>query len=87
MLGNDAVFEVDAPAFDDDDDGWVDPTDGTEVMVHYWATGTGQGRLAPAGATKAQHTLSTLPVARLIKVNSTKTITIGGLQPRLPKLS
>ena len=87
MLGNDAVFEVDAPAFDDDDDGWVDPTDGTEVLVHYWCSGTGQGRLVPAGATKNAHVISTLPVARLIKVNSTKTITIGGLQPRLAKLS
>lgn len=81
MLNADAQFEIDAPAFDDDAT-WTDPTDGTEVKVHYWEAGTDIGKLAPAGATKGAHTLSTTPVARLIKVNSASTITIGGLAVR-----
>jgi hypothetical protein len=86
VLGPDAEFEIDSPAFDNSVT-WTDPTDGTEVMVHYWATGVGRGKLVPAGASKGSHTISTLPVARLLKVNSTTTITIGGNVSRLPKLS
>jgi len=81
VLDVDAEFEIDAPAFDNSLT-WTDPTDGTEVKVHYWKSGTDVGKLAPAGSTKASHTLSTTPVARLLKVNSTNTITIGGLAVR-----
>lgn len=81
LLNADAEFEVDAPAFDDDV-AWTDPTNGTELKVHYWETGVDIGKLAPAGASKASHTLSGTPVARLLKVNSASTITIGGLAVR-----
>ena len=81
VMGNDAEFEIDSPSFDADAT-WTDPTDGTELLVHFWATGADRGKLAPAGATKADHTLSTNPVARLAKVNSASTITIAGLEVR-----
>lgn len=86
VMNGDAEFEVDAPAFDNSVT-WTDPTDGTEVLVYHWATGVGRGKLVPAGATKASHTIATVPVARLLKVNSTNTITIGGLLTRVPKYS
>lgn len=78
VLGPDAEFEILAPAFDEDAT-WTDPTNGTALLVHAWATGVDRGKLAPAGATKADHTLTTRPVARLVKVNSAQKITIGGL--------
>jgi hypothetical protein len=78
VLGPDAEFEVLAPAFDDGLT-WTDPTDGTSALVHYWATGDDRGKLAPAGASKAAHTLSSRPVGRLLKVASTKKIVVGGL--------
>mgnify|MGYP000104768815 CR=1 FL=1 len=78
VLGPDAEFEILAPAFDEDAT-WTDPTDGSGLLVHAWATGADRGKLAPAGATKSGHTLSARPVARLIKVNSAQKITIGGL--------
>ncbi len=80
-MGNQAEFEVDAPAFDDEQT-WTDPTDGTELLIHFWATGADRGVLAPAGASKASHTLSTYPVARLVKVVSANTLMVGGLQVR-----
>lgn len=83
VLGPDAEMEVDAPAFDSELT-WTDPTDGTSTLVHAWTDGSDRGKLAPAGATPAagstSTTLSTAPVARLLKVNSDHTITIGGLQ-------
>lgn len=81
ILGADAQFEIDSPAFDAAMT-WTDPTNGTELKVHYWETGVDRGKLAPAGASKGSHTLSSTPVARLIKVNSASTITIGGLAVR-----
>lgn len=80
VLGPDAEFEIDAPAFDDNES-WTDPTDGTQTLVHFWVGGAGRGKLVPAGATEDGHTISTNPVARLIKVNSASTITIGGFVP------
>jgi hypothetical protein len=79
-LAIDAQFEILAPAFDAS----VTWTDGAaagvpSTLVHFWATGTGRGKLVPAGATLGGHTISTLPVGRLIKVNSASKITIGGL--------
>jgi hypothetical protein len=79
VLGPDAEVEVDAPAFDDAET-WTDPTDGTETLVHFWVSGARRGQLAPAGA--STFTLSTYPVARLLKINSDATITLGGLQVR-----
>lgn len=75
VLGNDAEFEVLAPAFDDTLT-WTDPGDGTELLVHAQTAGANRGKLVPAGTSGA----STLPVARLVKVNSPSKITIGGLR-------
>lgn len=75
VLGNDSEFEVLAPAFDDTL-AWTDPGDGTELLVHAQTTGASRGKLVPAGTAGA----STLPVARLLKVNSPSKITIGGLR-------
>jgi hypothetical protein len=77
-LEPDAEFEIDAPAFDSTQT-WTDPGDGTHTLVHVntgAAADTKRGKLTPAGTTHA----STSPIARLIKVNSATTITIGGLQ-------
>lgn len=78
VLGPDAQFEVMAPAFDADQV-WDDTG---EVLVHAWVAGDDRGKLAPAGSTKAAHTLSTQPVARLIEVVSDNAIIIGGLAVR-----
>jgi hypothetical protein len=77
VLGPDAEFEVDAPAFDDSLV-WTDPTDGTELLIHAQTAGATRGKLVPAGTVGA----STDPVARLVKVNSDTTLTIGGLPVR-----
>lgn len=84
--GPDAEFEVDAPAFDHAET-WTDPGDGTEVLVHARLANettpdadefTGyRGQLCPAGGATSQ---SADPVARLIKVVSTRRIIIGGLR-------
>ena len=79
VLGPDGEAEVLAPAFDDSLT-WTDPADGTDLLVHAWLTGAGRGKLAPAGATKADHTLSTRPVARLTKVVSDSKIVVAGLR-------
>lgn len=77
VLGNDAEFEILAPAFDDSLS-WAEPTDGTTVLVHAYGAGAKRGRLCPAGTAGA----STKPIARLIKVVSPTKLVIGGLQPR-----
>lgn len=74
VLGPDAEFEILAPAFDSALT-WIDPGNGTELLVHASTTGANRGKLVPAGATNA----SAQPVARLIKVNSASKITVGGL--------
>lgn len=81
VLESGAEFEIDSPSFDTDGT-WTDPTDGTELLIHFWAVGADRGKLIPAGASKGGHTISTNPVARLIKVNSALTITVGGLAVR-----
>jgi len=88
VLGPDAEFEILAPAFDSTAT-WTDPTDGSGSALVAVATqnytgantvpgGTGclQGQLVPyvAGITSMS-----APVARLLKVNSSTKITIGGL--------
>lgn len=75
VLGPDAEFEILAPAFDTGAS-WVDPGNGTDVLVHASTTGANRGKLVPAGAANA----SVNPVARLLKVNSATKITIGGLR-------
>lgn len=75
VLGNDAEFEVLAPAFDTTAT-WTDPGDGTQVLVHAQTTGATRGKLVPAGTVGA----TAQPVARLIRVDSASKIVVGGLQ-------
>lgn len=74
VLGPDSEFEVLAPAFDTAAS-WVDPADGTVALVHAHTSGAKRGKLCPAGTAGA----STLPVARLIRVDSANKIVVGGL--------
>ena len=74
VLGPDSEFEILAPAFDTEAS-WVDPADGTVALVHAHTTGAKRGKLCPAGTAGA----STLPVARLIRVDSANKIVVGGL--------
>lgn len=92
VLGPDAEFEILAPAFDPTAT-WTDPTDGSGSQLIGVATqnatgaggsvggGTGalQGQLVPYVA--AGSVSMTAPVAKLLKVNSSTKITIGGLAP------
>lgn len=77
VLGPDAEFEVLSPAFDTGSS-WSDPGNGTIKLCHAIVDGVRRGMLAPAGQT-GRGTLSTLPVARLLKVDSATKIRIGGL--------
>jgi hypothetical protein len=77
VLADDAEFEILAPAFDTSVS-WVDPGNGTDVLVHAHTAGANRGKLVPAGTVGA----SGAPVARLIKVSSASKIIIGGLTPR-----
>jgi hypothetical protein len=79
VLGPDAEFEILDPAFDSSLGTWVDPGDGTNLLVHAYATTAKRGMLCPAGTANA----TARPVARLLKVNSAKKITIGGLAASL----
>lgn len=75
VLGPDAEFEILAPAFDATQ-AWTDPSDGSgSELVYASYTGSNQGMLVPAGSANA----GSVPVARLLKVNSSTKITIGGL--------
>lgn len=89
VLTPDAEFEVLSPAFDAGV-AWTDPGDGTYVSVHArtdyvsdsapTADGdpTGlRGQLVPAGTGGS---ITTRPVARLLKVDGPSKIVIGGLQ-------
>lgn len=75
VMAADAEAEIDAPAFDPDQV-WAENTDGTPTLVYASTAGANRGQLVPAGAAGA----SAQPVARLLRVNSDSTITIGGLQ-------
>ena len=77
VLGPDAEFEILAPAFDNTAT-WTDPGDGTEVLIYASTTGANRGKLVPSGGAGA----GTQPIARLLKVNSSTKITIGGVAPR-----
>lgn len=75
VLGPDAEFEILAPAFDATAS-WTDPTDGSGSALVGVSTATAnQGMLIPY----ASSTTCSAPVARLLKVNSSTKITIGGL--------
>ena len=74
VLGPDAEFEIDRPAFDDDET-WTVSANGTTTFVYAKTSGADRGKLVPAGASNR----TTAPVARLIKVINESTIVIGGL--------
>lgn len=75
VLGPDSEFEILAPAFDATQT-WTDPTDGSGAQLVGVSTATAnQGMLVPWSSSV---TISS-PVARLLKVNSSTKITIGGL--------
>src|SRR6516225_678227 len=86
VLTPDAEFEILAPAFDPTAT-WADPTDGSGASLIGVACQTGtdtgltaaslQGQLVPWSSS----TSISAPVARLLKVNSSTKITIGGLEP------
>ena len=89
VLSADAEFEILAPAFDPTST-WTDPADGSGASLVGVATqntsganGTGlgtatlQGQLVPWSSS----TSISAPVARLLKVNSSTKLTIGGLSP------
>ena len=79
VLSPDAEFEILAPAFNAAAT-WTDPTDGSgSALVAVSTAGTNQGMLVPS--TGAGSTTLTSPIARLLKVNSSSKITIGGLSP------
>ena len=90
VLAPDAEFEILAPAFDPTST-WTDPTGGTGSQLIGVAlqngpatgiqSGTLQGQLVPYVTTASS--IMSAPVARLLKVNSSTKITIGGLQPLL----
>lgn len=77
VLGPDSEFAVLSSSFDAGAS-WVDPGDGTKPLVYAYVDGVNRGRLTPAG-TVGRGTLSTLPVCRLLKVDSASQITVGGL--------
>lgn len=75
VLGPDAEFEVLAPAFDATAT-WTDPTDGSgSALVGVSTATSNQGMLVPWSSS----TTISSPVARLLKVNSSTKLTIGGL--------
>lgn len=78
VLGPDAEFEVLAGAFDTTQS-WVDPGDGTEVLICASVSGSNQGQLVPSTASGSL----SIPVAKLIQVESANALIIGGLQARV----
>lgn len=77
-LGPDSEFEVLAPAFDTAAT-WTDPGDGTVVLVSAYNATAKRGQLCPAGTSGA----NSVPIARLVAVNSATKITIAGLTGRV----
>jgi hypothetical protein len=75
VMGPDAEFEILAPAFDTTQT-WVDAGDGSEQFVYAQTAGANRGKLVPSGTAGA----SAQPVGRLLKVNSTTKITVGGIR-------
>lgn len=77
VLTPDAEFEILAPAFDATQN-WTDPTDGSgSDLVGVSLSGANQGMLVPWASSGS----ISAPCARLLKVNSSTKLTIGGLTP------
>lgn len=74
VMAPDAEAEILAPAFDDTLS-WTE-TAGVETLIYPYVSGANQGKLAFGTGTG----IGTVPIARLIKVNSASKITIGGLR-------
>jgi hypothetical protein len=82
VLGPDAEFEILAPAFDATLGTWVEPTaGGGATLVAVSTAGSNQGMLVPYAQSGGTDTTVSQPIGRLLKVNSSTKITIGGLQP------
>jgi hypothetical protein len=80
VIAPDAEFEILDPAFDSTAS-WTDPGTGALALVRVYLDGTKRGKLTNAAAsTTVGSKVSLNPVARLIRVNSSTKITIGGLQ-------
>lgn len=82
VLGPDAEFQLIANGTSSPFDTtltWTDPGDGTLTLVSAYTSGAKQGQLCPAGTSGASAT----PIARLLRVDSTSSIVIGGLQGRV----
>jgi hypothetical protein len=80
VLSPDAEAEVLAPAFDTSES-WVESGDGSEDLIYVGTSSTPQGnrgKLVPESTSGGDR--SSVPVARLLKVNSSTKITIGGLR-------
>lgn len=86
VLGPDAEFQIInsiGKAFDDSVT-WTDPGDGTLAIVTAYTAGAKRGQLVPVGTSSAGgNTVGTTPVARLLRVDSASSITIGGLAGRV----
>lgn len=80
VLAPDAEFEVLAPAMDSTAT-WVDPGTGFPPLVYAYTTTAKRGQLCPVGAGTPGTNITEKPVARLLKINSSTKITIGGLDP------
>lgn len=78
VLGPDAEFDVLAPAFDTSLS-WTDPGDGTIVLITAYSSTAKRGQLAIAGTSNT----ATVPIARLVAVNSATSIRIAGLSGRV----
>lgn len=75
VLSPDAEFEILAPAFDATQT-WTDPADGSgTALVGVSLSGSNQGMLMPWSSSAS----ISAPMARLLKVNSSTKLTIGGL--------
>jgi hypothetical protein len=81
VLGPDAEFEFLAPAFSPNSD-WAaaDAGEGVDTLVYANTAGIGQGQLCLEGDTTAGASVSTIPVGRLVQVESTNSIIVGGLR-------
>jgi hypothetical protein len=81
VIGPDSEFEILAPAFDATQT-WTDPTDGSgSQLIAVSTAGSNQGMLIPYIQSGGGDVDVSQPVARLLKVNSSTKLTIGGLQP------
>jgi hypothetical protein len=80
VLSPDAEFQVLAPAFDTAAT-WADAGTGAPALVYAYLTTAKRGQLCPVGAGTPGTTITDKPVARLLQINSTSMITIGGLDP------